>query len=316
MTRTQKTPAVSVVIATRNRANLLSAAVNSILGQTFQDFEIVLVDDASCDATPSVAEKLAREEGRIRVFRSDTNIGPGAARNLGVSQAQGELVAIMDDDDVALPERLEIQAHHLADDPALGLVFSSVAWVTRDKKVMNVFPGVVKRGEFPSTPDRVFALLYLESNKIPNTTVCVRRKIISEQGYPPSPWIGEDWFWCMQLAASGVKMQAINDPLVHVARDAAIPGLMGQRTRAMQSQRQVLRMIRAWLREKGIRGFDSLHRAAWANQLVREARNWSGLKGLLLCSYAAVLAPTNTKAQETLSWLLGKAFRKTGLGRP
>lgn len=188
-------PLVSVIIATHNRAELLPEAVESILSQSLQDFEIIIVDDCSADNTPDVIRGLERRDPRTRSIRSEENIGPGAARNLGVNLATGEFIAIMDDDDISMPNRLERQILEFENNPDSMLVFSSVAWVDDDLQVVNNFPGIVFRGEFPLEPKDVFHLLYLESNKVPNTSLLVRKYVCEQAQYPPFPWIGEDWYF-------------------------------------------------------------------------------------------------------------------------
>lgn len=99
-------PLVTVSIATRNRANFLPDAINSVLAQTVQDFEIIIVDDGSTDNTQEVIEAFA--DSRIRYF-SQENRGIAAARNRAVREARGRYVAVLDDDDIMLPWRLESQ---------------------------------------------------------------------------------------------------------------------------------------------------------------------------------------------------------------
>src|SRR3989338_2866983 len=77
-------PKVSVVIATYNRAHLVSEAIESVLQQTFSDFEMILVNDASCDGTQEVLEKWAQHDSRIRVFHFPKNSGPSLVRNFGI----------------------------------------------------------------------------------------------------------------------------------------------------------------------------------------------------------------------------------------
>jgi glycosyltransferase involved in cell wall biosynthesis len=100
-------PQVSVVIPTRDRAQLLPRAVASVLAQSFQDFELIIVDDASADGS----EQLARgfRDARVRYLRHPSRRGGAAARNSGIARARGEYVAFLDDDDEWLPEKLERQ---------------------------------------------------------------------------------------------------------------------------------------------------------------------------------------------------------------
>jgi glycosyltransferase involved in cell wall biosynthesis len=111
-------PAVTVYLPTRNRAALMTEAARSVLAQTFTDFELLIVDDASEDDTPSVCERLLSADPRIRVIRNDQQLGPCVTRNLAIEAARGEFVTGIDDDDLFLPMRLrtllEAYAHPLS----------------------------------------------------------------------------------------------------------------------------------------------------------------------------------------------------------
>lgn len=117
-------PRVSVLIPTRNRAGLLRATIASVLAQTFQDFEIVIIDDASDDDTPSVIAGLA--DARIRYFRHAENLGEAASRNAGLAHADGEYIAFLDDDDTWLPDKLAAQVEILDRSPRrIGAVYTA-----------------------------------------------------------------------------------------------------------------------------------------------------------------------------------------------
>ena len=118
--------AVSVVIPTFNSQAFLSDTVESILRQTLQPQEVLIVDDASVDGTCDMAQSVAeRAPVSIRVIRMEKNTGgPATPLNTGVEQAAGPLVALMDHDDVMYPNKLEVQASCFADDPELLMVFS------------------------------------------------------------------------------------------------------------------------------------------------------------------------------------------------
>jgi glycosyltransferase involved in cell wall biosynthesis len=100
-------PAVSVVIPARNRETLIERAVRSVLCQTHQDFEVIVVDDGSTDDTGRVVLDLAERDPRIRYLRHDTRRGAQAARNSGIRAAQGGWIAFLDSDDQWLPASLE-----------------------------------------------------------------------------------------------------------------------------------------------------------------------------------------------------------------
>jgi glycosyltransferase involved in cell wall biosynthesis len=100
-------PLVSVVMPTYNRASLLGRAIRSALNQTYNNLEIIVVDDASSDDTPDVVK--AFQDQRVRYIRHDTNRGGSAARNTGIRNATGEFIAFLDDDDEWEPTKTEEQ---------------------------------------------------------------------------------------------------------------------------------------------------------------------------------------------------------------
>lgn len=116
-----KTPKVSVVIPSYNCAPYLPETVESVLAQTYTDFELIVVDDGSTDET---LEVLKPYENRIRLH-SQANRGASAARNSGVKIATGELVAFLDADDVWLPEKLAMQVKVFEREPDIGVCFTN-----------------------------------------------------------------------------------------------------------------------------------------------------------------------------------------------
>jgi len=100
-------PTVSVILPTYNRAHLVGRAIQSVLNQTYRDFELIVVDDGSTDSTESVVKGLG--DLRIRYIRCKQNKGGSAARNTGIRAAKGEYIAFQDSDDEWAPEKLEKQ---------------------------------------------------------------------------------------------------------------------------------------------------------------------------------------------------------------
>lgn len=116
-------PAISVIIPTRNRAQYLAEALDSVLAQTFTDFEIIVVDDGSNDQTRQVLDLYIRKNNIQYVYQEP--VGVSAARNRGVSLASGIYVAFLDSDDVFLPSKLQKQMELFAGEPELGFVHCS-----------------------------------------------------------------------------------------------------------------------------------------------------------------------------------------------
>lgn len=303
-------PRVSVVVATHDRVRLLERAVASLRAQSFSDFEILIVDDASGPATGELISKLAAMDDRIRGLRCDPNQGPAAARNAAVAEARAELCAILDDDDLCLPHRLAEQVAVFDSRPDIDLVCSTVQWVDGFGERLAIWPGVLSRGALPEEPHEVFRLLYLENNKIPNTTLMVKTEWLRRFPYPEDLRVGEDWYAFMQMTASGARIHGIAEPLVLQLRDNDHSSLMASKDRAFRDQRRVLIKIRSWLEAQGLGRLKADHRRAESNQRVREARFLGGGAGLRLAGRAIAYQPTNPAAWSCLQDLLSRGGKK------
>ena len=123
MSKAAANPKVSVVITTYNRAALLPRAIRSVLAQTYDDYELIIVDDCSTDDTPDVIRTFV--DSRIRVVRHAENTGQSAAINTGIRIARGEYIAFLDDDDEWVESKLLRQVRTLdASSPRVGLVYT------------------------------------------------------------------------------------------------------------------------------------------------------------------------------------------------
>ncbi len=114
------TPKVTVLLAVHNGEPYIGEAVQSVLDQTFTDFELLVVDDASTDETVGIVERLG--DGRVRILRNDHNVGQVPALNRGLLEARGQYVARLDADDACLPTRLARQVEVLDAEPRVALV--------------------------------------------------------------------------------------------------------------------------------------------------------------------------------------------------
>lgn len=122
-------PLISVVMAVHNGEQFIGEAIDSILAQTFKDFEFIIIDDGSTDSTSSLLAKYEKHDSRIRIKRFDKNFGLTICLNTGLQLAQGKYIARMDADDISIPHRLEEQAKYLDEHPeivVLGTAFTLV----------------------------------------------------------------------------------------------------------------------------------------------------------------------------------------------
>ncbi|HUC79802.1 MAG TPA: glycosyltransferase family 2 protein [Flavisolibacter sp.] len=125
-------PLISVLIPTYNVERFVEEAIRSIMLQTYQNLEIIIVDDCSTDKTYSILEQLATEDARIKLYRNRQNLKIVASLNYALSQASGKLIARMDGDDISAPDRIEKQYSYLVNHPEVDLVGVSYYLINED----------------------------------------------------------------------------------------------------------------------------------------------------------------------------------------
>jgi len=160
-----------------NTESYVAEAIESILQQTFRDFEFIIVDDGSTDNTPTIMESYACSDERIHVIHNPVNRGPAACRNAGIAYAQGEYIALMDADDSSQPQRLATQAAYLDDHTDIDVVGCSVLKIDQTGKPLGVW-------KLPGR-DRVIRwhILFRSSRIFCNPTLMIRRDVFDRVGY-------------------------------------------------------------------------------------------------------------------------------------
>jgi len=164
-------PKVSIIIPTLNRAHYLKESIDSALNQTFQDREIIVVDDGSTDGTQEVVKSYG---DKVRYLRQE-NLGPPAAMNTGAHNARGEYYMVLGDDDALLPEMLECQVKVLDENPDAAFVCSGVHFMDADGEIY-------KTSRAGRTRERSFKSLLFD-NFVWHLTTLVRRSISEEIGH-------------------------------------------------------------------------------------------------------------------------------------
>jgi glycosyltransferase involved in cell wall biosynthesis len=188
-------PRLSVVIPTYNRADLIYETIDSILAQTYRDYEVIVVDDGSTDLTPEVVDRY-RDKG-VRLIRQQ-NSGPGAARNNGIQSAGGELVAFVDDDDLWAPNKLERQVALFDQDPGLTWAYSDAyAFDSDTRREMYTWSQQVQLYE------GWIATQLILQDFIPSPTPVVRRNVFDVVGYfsEKKKPEAEDWEMWLRIAS-------------------------------------------------------------------------------------------------------------------
>lgn len=173
-------PALSVIMSVYNGERYLSQAVNSIVEQSFDDFEFLVVDDCSTDGTSALCGEYASRDRRIRVIKNDKNIGLTRSLNKALGLARGKYVARMDADDVSLPRRFERQLTYLDSNPSVGLVGSFYREIDCKGEPMEVF-------QFPTDPVLIKWRMCFE-NPIPHPAVMIRKSLLDDLGGYDETW--------------------------------------------------------------------------------------------------------------------------------
>lgn len=166
-------PSFSVIMPVFNHARYLEEAVESVLAQTVEDWELIVVDDGSTDLSPEIIEKLCREHSRIRSFHQE-NRGAGAARNRGIGMARAQWLCYLDSDDVWFPETLDHYCRYIAAHPQARFIYGYRHRLEKDGRV-TCLPAQYQ--DRPTGARELFQVSYLSPIR-----VCHRAELIRETG--------------------------------------------------------------------------------------------------------------------------------------
>ncbi len=204
-------PRVSIIIPTYNRAHLITQTIQSALGQTYKDYEIIVVDDGSTDNTLDVISKY--EDKGIRIIIQPHSGGGGAqARNTGINAANGELIALLDSDDLWHPTKLEKQVRLLDKNPGL-------LWVYSDSEIFDHDSGnslfLISQKQKLHEGDVLKTLLLADF--IPTQSQIVHRKVFEVVGGFWHSIKGTDWDMNLRIAAY-CPTKLIPEPLTRIRK--------------------------------------------------------------------------------------------------
>jgi glycosyltransferase involved in cell wall biosynthesis len=207
------TDTVSVVIPTYNYGRYIAEAVDSALNQSYGPFEVIVVDDGSTDDTETVVRAFGN---RVRYIKQQ-NAGVCAARNRGVAESSGQLIAFLDADDIWEPTKLEKQAALFASDPQIGLVHSAMREFDSDT---GETVALHVDGEEGWVADE---MLLWEKTAIngPGGAIMVSREAFEAVGgFDEGMKVSEDWDFCYRVARK-YKVGFVREPLVNYRSHAA-----------------------------------------------------------------------------------------------
>jgi glycosyltransferase involved in cell wall biosynthesis len=208
MSQNMKNPTVSVIIPTYNRENLIVRAIYSVLKQTYQDFEIIVVDDGSTDHTEDVIRQLQNKEKRIIYIKNKKNKGAATARNTGIREAKGKYIAFQDSDDEWLSGKLEKQMKMFKKAPLeIGVIYTGFWRIEADKKEYIPSDKIIKKEGY-------IHIELLKGNFVTTQSIVVRKECFEKVGMfeEDLPRL-QDWELVLRLSKY-YHFKFIDDPLL------------------------------------------------------------------------------------------------------
>ena len=235
-------PVISILMGVYNAEKTLAAALDSVLAQTFRDFELVICDDASADGSGKILQAYRQKDARIVLLRNEKNLGLGASLNRCLEIAKGRFIARQDADDISAPERLERTLRYLERN---DLPYAACGVYIFDDG------GVWSRRCYS---ERVTIHTIARQNPFFHPTMLFRREVITAvNGYRTAKDYlrVEDYDLVMRLAAEGVIGQNLQEYLYYVyePQDAYLRHTPGTRLSAVRVRAEGLRRMRASVRD-------------------------------------------------------------------
>lgn len=201
-------PLVSVIIPTFNRAHMIKKTIESVLEQSFEDWELIIVDDASSDNTEEIVQNYIKNDSRLSYIRHDMNMGGSAARNSGIGKSNGNFIALLDDDDRWHPDKLKLQINLFNKYQDSGLIYSGFNYVdyitgTVIKKVMPEYQGNLKS-------------VLLKKNIIGSPTPLIKKECFKYSGlFDVNLFSCQDWDMWLRISMSHT-FRFVNESLADV----------------------------------------------------------------------------------------------------
>ena len=206
---------MSVVLPVLNEPQkLLVPALESLINQSFHDFEIIAVDDSTNPETIRILDRYAAQDKRIGIIRENSKLGLADALNRGIRQAKGNVIFRADSDDIQHPERIRLQYEFLHKVPSIGAVGSSI-------NLIDVNGNKLSYKKYPTTHSDIVRTSCIY-NPVAHPTIAIRRTVLEKYGlYDASYRRAEDYELWMRMLSKGVLFHNLADALV----DYRIPGI-------------------------------------------------------------------------------------------
>ena len=203
-----KSPRVTVFMPVYNAEKYLAKAIESILNQTFRDFEFLIINDGSTDGSDAIIRSF--NDDRIRLYTHDKNAGLAVTVNEGLDLTRGAYMARMDADDISLPSRLEKEVNFLDTHPDVAVVAAHVLMINPQGRAAGIMAEDLSTNSY----EQIIAVLPNE-NCIPNPTIMGRIEILRNYKARQSQIRAEDWDIWWRMVSAKVQIAKLDETLVH-----------------------------------------------------------------------------------------------------
>lgn len=225
-----KKPKLSVIMPVYNAEKFIVAAIDCILNQTMKDFELVIVDDCGNDLSMQIVEKI--EDERIKIIRNECNRGISYSRNVGLRAANGEYIALMDDDDIVPLQRFEMEVDFLNKHEEIDIVGGGGMWIDEAGKIISRHEQII------CNPKRIKAELLFHDIMQNGSTMMRTNFVRSHQLVYKDGYMGmEDYRFWIECAALG-NIANLDEILLYWRRTS------GSETSRVEREQQLQRRIK------------------------------------------------------------------------
>ncbi len=246
---------ISIIMPAYNAQRTLHQAVDSALCQTYQNIELLIIDDFSIDSTAQIAEEYIKQDRRVRLLKNDKNLGAAASRNRGVDAARGEWIAFLDSDDAWTEDKLEKQLTRAASMRG-EFIFSGSAFMDADG---NRKVGLLH------VPEQVTYKELLKQNVISCSSVMIKKSLVRRYKMA-GDFLHEDFAVWLQILRDGKIAFGVDEPLLIYRLSAGSKS--GNKWKAAKMTYRVYRYI-------GLNVFCAMY--YWMHYLFRSVRKYSKL---------------------------------------
>lgn len=200
-------PLISIVIPTYNRAYTIERTINSVLNQTYSNFEIIIIDDASTDNTENIITSI--KDSRVKYMKLNQNSMGRKPRNLGINMSQGEYIAFLDSDDEWFPDKLEKQVRFIESNKGKNsdcLCFTNLTTKNGKSEKIN------KNSSFRKETD-IMDYIFVGNNRVQTSTFMVSSSIAKQTLFDPQLKKHQDWDFCLRLKQNKAEFMFLNENL-------------------------------------------------------------------------------------------------------